>query len=207
MKGVRHKRDIIPQASNTKRGVAISGKAGAGKNAFALEIQRVLATRGVRAVQVSLAAAVKADVKRLYCLEKGDIGARKKLIEHGYGMRAVCADYWIRRLAKQTDSLTLYGVIPLVVDVRYENEIEWAQASDFLCVRVDATAMDRGYALYRQGEEIEFAVSDHPSEVELDDWDFDLRFWNPHGDNGSALSHYAVRVADLLLEQESRLEA
>lgn len=47
------------------KGVAISGKAGAGKNAFALEIQRVLAVRSVWAVPVALADAVKQDVKRL----------------------------------------------------------------------------------------------------------------------------------------------
>jgi len=187
------------------KGVAISGKAGAGKNAFALEIQRVLAVRGVRAVPVSLASAVKADVRRLYGLEKGDPGAREKLVEHGHGMRAVCPDYWIRRLVKQTDSLTPYGLIPLVTDVRYENEMRWARACDFLCVRVDATAMDRGYVLHRRGEDVQFAHSDHPTEVELDDWAFDLRFWNPHGDSGSALAHYAVRVADLVMDQETRL--
>lgn len=189
------------------KGVAISGKAGAGKNAFALEIQRVLAARSVWAVSVSLADALKQDVKRLYGLEKSDPGGREKLVEYGHGMRQVCPDYWIRRLARHTDSLTPHGVIPLVTDVRYENEMKWAQAADFLSVRVDATAMDRGYVLYRRGEEVEFAHSDHPSETELDEWAFDLRFWNPHGDNGWAMWHYAVRVADLVMEQETLLEA
>ena len=188
-------------------GVAISGKAGAGKNAFALEIQRVLALRGVQSVSVGFADALKEDVKRLYGLQKGDPGCRERHLEHGHGMRQACPDYWIRRLAKQTGSLTPLGLIPLVNDVRYKNEMRWAQASDFLAVRVDATAMDRGYVLYQRGEDVEFAHSDHPTETELDEWAFDLRFWNPHGDNGSALSHYAVRVADRVMGQETLLSA
>lgn len=177
-------------------GVAISGKAGAGKNFFARALQEELARRGQWAVEVGFADALKRELLRDYGMTKEDPGGREKLLEIGHGRREADHNYWVRQLAHHLDSLRPYGVIPLIADMRYDSELEWARASRYLCVRVDASGVDRGFVLYKRGEDPEFAYSDHPSETELDEASFHVRFWNPHGE---APVPHVMRVADLLL--------
>lgn len=178
-------------------GVAIAGKAGAGKNAFAAELESVLAERGIWTTQVAFAEGVKRELFELYGLRKEDPGGREKLIEIGDGRRQADPDYWVRAMAERVDSLRPYGVVPLITDMRYLNELEWAETARFVTVRVDATPMDRQVVLASRGEDREFAFSDTPSEVDVDDELFTVRFWNPHGSR-LVLFHYACLVADLL---------
>jgi len=179
-------------------GIALSGKAGAGKNELGRTIGAMLATDGVWSAQVALADAVKEETKRVYGLTKNDPGGRERLVEVGHGMRQVCPDYWIRQLAKSVDSLRPYGLIPILTDLRYLNEYEWARENHWLIARVDATPTDRAVVLSQRGEDRDFAWTDHPSETELDEVEFAVRFWNPHG-SLSVLSHYGRQIADLFI--------
>lgn len=181
--------------------MAFSGKAGAGKNTLARAVQDELARRNQWAVEVGFADALKKELLDHYGMTKEDPGGREKLLEIGHGRREADEDYWVRRLAQRIDSLRPYGVLPLVTDLRYLSELKWARAAGFLVVRVDASGIDRGYVLHLRGEDPSFAYSDHPSEVELDEEDFTVRIWNPHGDGVGRLVSQAYRLTDMLLGQ------
>lgn len=178
------------------RGVAVSGKAGAGKDTFIRYLQDVLAERGIWSGRVGFADEVKRDVLEIYGLAKADPGGREKLIEYSNAARAENPLVWIERYAETTGSLSAYGVVPLIADLRYQNEMDWCEQNGYLTVRVDATGMDRATALALRGEDTALAYSDTVSEVELDDAVFDLRFWNPHG-SVTVLPHFAIAAADL----------
>lgn len=180
------------------RGIALSGKAGAGKNAFARELAPRLLQHGLWPVEINFADGLKLEMLERFGLKKEDPGGRDKLLEIGHGRRLEDPNYWVKALALRVDSLRPYGCFPLITDMRYLNEYGYASREMFLRVRVDATAMDRGSALSRRGEDREFAYSEHPSETQLDDASFDLRFWNPHGDTGISLAHHAALAAELV---------
>lgn len=179
-------------------GVALSGKAGAGKNAFADLLMAELVRAALWPVPVAFADGVKEELMRTKGMKKEDPGGRDALIAIGDGRRATDPDYWVNALAVKCGSLIPFGAVPVITDMRYPNELRWARDAGFLTVRIDATAMDRGYVLYRRGEDPTFSVSETPSEVALDEEVFDVRFWNPHGDNRFALHHYAYHVSGKL---------
>lgn len=187
-------------------GVAIAGKAGAGKNAFATELQAELGRRGIWTESVAFADELKRELWEVHGLRKEDPGGRELLVELGHGRREKDPDYWVKRLARHVDSLRPFGLLPVVTDMRYLSEMKWARRSRLITVRVDALPMDRQVALTRRGEDPAFVWSEHPSEVELDEEAFDVRFWNPHG-GLSVLPHYAKRVADLLDGTAERVAA
>jgi hypothetical protein len=178
-------------------GVAISGKAGAGKDTFASAIIEVLGQlpEPIWATRVGFADAVKEDVFRTTGLTKSDPGGRVELIRYSNEERATDPAVWIKRLSSTLDSLNSYGVLPVIADMRYTNELEWAKSRGIVTVRIDATLMDRGLALYRRGEDVDLSESLHVSETELDTADFDFRFWNPHGDRQAQLRARVYAVA------------
>jgi len=182
-------------------GVAISGKAGAGKSEFGLILERRLQEDGIWSAHLAFGDMVKQEVLDQYGLTKADPGGREALVAHGHGMRQVYADYWVDQLDRKYNSLTAYGITPIVTDVRYANEYDWATRSGLVIVRVDVQPMDRMVSLSSRGEKADFAFSEHPSETELDEAVFHYRFWNPHGDSFAAMYHAAVVVADMLRER------
>lgn len=187
-------------------GVAIAGKAGAGKNTLARQLQAELWERGIWAVEFGFADALKAEMWELHGLTKEMPGGREMLVQLGHGRRERDPHYWIGRLAARLDSLSPYGIVPVITDMRYANEMKWATWAGLITVRVDATGMDRAVALARRGEDPDFAYSDVPSEVELDDATFDVRFWNAHG-SVTVIPHMARVVADLLDGTAERVAA
>ncbi len=182
-------------------GVAISGKAGAGKSEFGRVLEQRLAHDGLASGHLAFGDFVKEEAFRLFGVKKGDDGAREVLVRHGHGMRDADPDYWVKQLAVAHESLMAYGVTSVVTDVRYRNEYEWSKAAGLLLVRVDTLPMDRMVCLVKRGEQSDFAFSDHPSEVDLDDAEFDYRFWNPHGDQFGTLYHAAAEVSLRLVER------
>ena len=196
------RRDFNPELRGTRAamiyaGVAISGKAGAGKDTFARHVMDELADRGIWSHRIGFADAVKEDVERIYGLTKADPGGREALVEYSNVARAENPLVWIERLDERLESLSPYGLVPLIADLRYANEKVWAQGRNMLTVRVDATGMDRAVVLTQRGECVELAYTDHVAETELDEAEFAVRFWNPHG-SLSVLPHYAKLVVDLL---------
>lgn len=181
-------------------GVAISGKAGAGKDTLANELGAVLAQRGTWASRIGFSDALKEDVLRIWGLTKEDPGGRDRLVEYGLAARREDPDVWVSRLAQKVDSLSPHGFFPIVADLRYANEHAWARDVGYLLVRIDTLRLDRMAVLARRGEDPDFADSDLESEVALDDAEFDVRVWNPHnGMAGQAFLHrIAVDIADRL---------
>lgn len=181
-------------------GVAISGKAGAGKDTFATALCDILALRGVWATRVGFADAVKSDVLELHGVTKDMPGGRDVLVEYSNLARSINPDVWIERLEERLGSLSPYGLFPVIADLRYSNEYEWAAREGYLLVRVDTMRMDRMVVLSRRGEDPDFVDSDHESETALDEQDFDVRFWNPHNSEAgwAFIHHVAVDVADRL---------
>jgi hypothetical protein len=180
-------------------GVALSGKAGSGKTTLANILCEKMAGREMWPTQLSFGDHVKAELFRLHGIRKGDPGSREALIGLGALRRNEDPDYWVKLVEAQLDSLSPYGVVPVVTDLRFTNEKERMAGRGLVTVRVDATGMDRGYQLYRRGEQPEFAYSGEPGECQLDDADFDIRFWNPHGDNAMALHHISNLLCDLFV--------
>lgn len=179
-------------------GVAISGKAGAGKNAFAHILGKELTRRGLWPTEVTFADQLKRDVLEKYGLTKADPGGREVLVNYSNAIRKKDPLHWVKILARRCDSLIPFGATPVVTDLRYLNEYEWVAEAGLVTVRVDATVVDRIAVLLARGEDTAFAESEHESEVGLDEATFDVRFWNPHGDLGMALLRHAILVADVL---------
>lgn len=180
----------------TYAGIAISGKAGAGKNALADELNLRLVGRGLWPFEITFAEGVKRELLERYGMRKEDPGGREKLVEIGHGRRQVEPDYWVHSLADRLAHLNPFGGYPVITDMRYKNEYDWARRAGFLMVRVDATQVDRMAVLGRRGEDPLFSESEHPSECELDEEQFTVRFWNPHGEL-LELGRWAYRIAEL----------
>ena len=162
-------------------GIAISGKAGAGKNAFATVLAEALVERGQWPTDIAFADELKRQLWVRYGMVKGDPGGREMLFKIGKELRGGDIDFFVKHLAGVVGSLIPYGVSPIITDLRYLNEYEWCKANGFVLVRVDATFLDRTLALSSRGEDPVLASSEHPAECDLDEEFFHVRFGNEHG--------------------------
>jgi hypothetical protein len=181
-------------------GIAISGKAGAGKNALAIHLADQLLGHGYWPYELGFAEGPKRELFERTGLTKTDPGGREALIDLAHSRRSDDKDYWVNVLSDRVDSLILFGLVPIITDMRYANELLWAGMSGFLAIRVDATRVDRMVALATRGEDPFFCDSEHPSEVELDEGVFDMRCWNPHS-GFLSLERIAADVAETFFGQ------
>lgn len=151
-------------------GIAISGKAASGKSALAAALADLLAGQHPGAVVMPIASEVKREVLELYGLTKDDPGGRQKLMEHGEGQREADPFYWIRRLEERVarEVRASGEFIPIIDDVRYLNELEWAIDRGFYVVRIDAPWNQRRKWIQDRGGDVSVVSSFHPSEKELD---------------------------------------
>lgn len=151
-------------------GVALSGRAGAGKSTVAALLAPALG------LQVgSFAAALKRDLASLGC-HKGDPGFREVAIAYGTThKRAMDADYWLRRLRDENGG-SLAGLV--LDDMRMTNEADAAEADGLLLVRLDVPPWVRAERLGLAADD-PFVRSDHESEAALDSRRFPL--FIPHG--------------------------
>lgn len=186
-------------------GVAISGRAGSGKDRFARAIGLRAILEGKYPEYLAFADSLKMQVYRETGMnDKTNPAFRQMLIEVGLRERKKNARVWLNPVASAYDSLSSDdGCVTIVTDMRFRNEYEWAKRAGALLVRVDATVMDRAAALQSRGEGIRFATADEFTESQLDDDEYHLRFWNPHGDAGEAIRWAAQRVMDMLMGREN----
>ena len=57
---------------------------------------------------------------------------RPLFVAYGEGMRTIDPQYWVKKIEHTANSLLGLGVIPIVTDVRYENEAIWTNQNGIL---------------------------------------------------------------------------
>lgn len=168
-------------SSTPYKGIAFSGKAGCGKDYFAQRVAQVMETCGLRAELRSFGELIKRETEMLTGLSRDDPNFRKQVLIVGDEARAVNPDIYVIRMESGLTRTIGSGGIPIVTDVRLRNERALCQSQGLLLVRVTAPYVDRLAALRARGEEQWILDSDHPTETELDDAEFDLvvtNVWN-----------------------------
>ena len=111
--------------------IGISGYARSGKDTFGESLQRKLMDYGIKAKTYALATQLKIDID---FLTKGDFGIssftkdneekkiiRPLLVGYGESWRKANPDHWIEIL----DSNLEKGILPIITDIRYENEANY----------------------------------------------------------------------------------
>jgi hypothetical protein len=178
------------------KGVAISGKAGAGKNALAGLVCRELRQRRFNVEKIAFGDGIKYAVALRYGLGPEDKAeGRKYMVEIGEEARSSDPLYWVKALEFRAKDIWSRGSLICITDLRLANELQWCRSNDLLTVRLDATACDRGTRLAQRGESYDYAFSTHPTEVELDMETFHHRLHNPHA-GLFALERLAAFVVD-----------
>lgn len=161
-------------------GVALSGRAGAGKSTVAAIVAEQLGFS-----VGSFAAALKADLASLRCV-KGDPGFREVAIAYGTThKRALDPDYWIDRLRGPAGTLAWL----VIDDMRMENELAAVKADGLLTVRLDVPAWVRAARLGLEADD-PFVRSTHESEAALDTAVCDLLI--PYGNTPEAVADMIV---------------
>lgn len=156
------------------RGIAISGKAGAGKSSLA----RAFADELGGGVILAFGDQLKVEVKKLYGLEKNDPGGREHLIDHGESMRASDPLHWLFAVDRSIRSAQTIGRVPIIDDVRFRLEYEYLRALGFYLVRVEAHSVIRRNRLISSGADPFIVDSPTTTETSLDEHPFDFRVWN-----------------------------
>lgn len=118
--------------------IGISGYARSGKDTFGESLQRILFNYGIKSKTYALATQLKNDItflteKDFHISAFTKDNEEKKLIRPmlvGYGesWRKADPDHWIKILDSNFES----NVLPIVTDIRYENEANWILNSGFL---------------------------------------------------------------------------
>lgn len=162
--------------------VAFSGRAASGKSSLARAVRDLLSLRGLPTRQVSFADQIKKEVWELYGLKKGDLGGREAIIKHGEYRRALDPLYWCRPVGKLIESAQADNNLIVVDDLRFRVEASFLRARDFHLCRCIAPAWLRMQRLEETGQDPSFALSTHPSEVELAGWyGFDTKIYRGGG--------------------------
>jgi hypothetical protein len=146
--------------------IALSGKSGSGKDAFA----KFACERGYE--RLAFADPLKEAVQGMYGFTREQLwGELKNVVDPYWGItpRKACQDlgtimrnaagldFWIRALVKRMDPAKNY----VVTDMRYQNEAEAMALTGARLVRIERPNNPSGL----KGE-----AAAHPSETELDEW-------------------------------------
>jgi hypothetical protein len=163
----------------TAYGVAISGKARAGKSELAASLAAQIAQRGIPAVTLGFRHLIEAETLKEYGVGKNDAGGRAMLVAHGDDRRKKDPAYWIVRMERVYARAVLNGVVPIIDDIRLPLELEWARSAQLFVVRLEVGEVLRRQRLEREGEDGRYAASPDLTETALDDADvssYDLVF-------------------------------
>jgi dephospho-CoA kinase len=152
--------------------VAVSGKKRSGKDTFyQLVKEYVEHGTNIRVVRFAFADAVKKYAESYFAVSRYTDKEEYRFILQGIGQmmrEEVRKSYWIDITSRGIEEeFTKYGkdnVIAIITDVRYLNEMEWALENADISLRIERAE----------------APSDdsHPSEVELDKFDFGHKIIN-----------------------------
>ena len=121
---------------NTNFLIGICGNARSGKDTFCDFAKKILSKKKVGAARAAFADELKKDLDDL-CRHKIGISAftrdskekeiiRPLLVTYGTDViRKMDENWWIERLEKTLGVHQHMGLIPIITDVRYENELDW----------------------------------------------------------------------------------
>jgi hypothetical protein len=157
-------------------GIAISGKAGAGKSAFARQLAETL---GVPCKIMSYAGPLKTMCEAEWGITKDMVGGREALERYGDEKRAEHGeDYFIRLLDLTITGLIAKGVFPIIDDLRLADEYDHLTQLGFFRLRVVAPMSVRWDRVVARGDDPAIVTSQSRFEVELDQHDFDCKVFN-----------------------------
>jgi hypothetical protein len=158
------------------KGLALSGKAAAGKSHIAGKVWRLLTDRGTTCSSLSYSSLIREELAAL----GNEQPTRAELIEHGNWQRSLNPYHWRDAMEMRVALVAGFGCFPIIDNVRTVREFDAAQAWGFLLVRVTASGHDRAARLNTRGEDPLYAWSDDVTECELDQHTFDL--WVQNGE-------------------------
>lgn len=158
------------------RGIAISGKAGAGKSSVARQLAESLPNHhcGI----MSYAGPLKAGCELEWGITKDMPGGREALARYGDEKRAEDPDYFIKLLDVTVDSLLEAGRLPIIDDLRLADEYEHLTRLGFYRLRVVAPMSVRWDRVVARGDDPAIVTSDIRYETELDQHEFDHKLYN-----------------------------
>ena len=159
-------------------GFAISGKAASGKSELGRLVSQALIGLGRKASCHAFADAIKEEVYEQHGILKTDVGGREALIRIGDEARLADARHWIDRLVPDVRDTLAAGAVPIVDDLRFPAELEWATKLGLYTIRVVAPLELRRKRLEAQGLDPAFAESDEMSENSLTAAGHDLTVLN-----------------------------
>lgn len=172
----------LPAGKPTLRGIALSGKMGAGKSTVKLALMRQIsaafASAGIhdKATLVPMAMAnslkvVMQDILRTMGVDTSDVNwkirHREQLQALGQGMRNFSPDCWVDILSRDMLKLPTSAIV-FVDDVRYPNEADALRRNSLFLVRLKASPELRG-------KRIKLVNENHEGESALDNYElFDM---------------------------------
>lgn len=149
-------------------GIAIAGRAGAGKSWLAKELKRELEMRGVRGAVVSLAAPLKEILWDREKLTKDDPGGRERLRQIGDELRAEDPGAVVGLAFAAVYKVWNDGAVAIIDDVRTPREHEAFRDAGFVSVLMLGGQDGCGYRR------------------ELDEAEFDHVLWPESGNDGGS---------------------
>ncbi len=161
-------------------GIAIGGKARAGKNVLAERLAHIMVESGDWPILLSFSARLKEIVAQEIGHSDKHRGAREDMLRIGDRERAIDPDVFVKALRHKVDEAALHGCFPIITDVRRANEFDWCCDAGFFTVFVDAPVEDRIARLKERGEPIGIASSPHPTESEAYTFPWHQRVYNRH---------------------------
>jgi hypothetical protein len=145
--------------------IGISGYARSGKDTFGESLQKVLGQYGIRAKTYALATQLKIDIN---FLTEGDFGInaftkddeekkiiRPLLVGYGEAWRRADPEHWLSIIDSNLEPRTL----PIITDIRYENEADYILENQGFLLNINRTLPDGNFVLAANKEEEE----NHPS--------------------------------------------
>jgi hypothetical protein len=159
-------------------GIALAGKAGSGKDYFAYRISQVMEICDLSPALMSFADPLKMETELFSGLSPGHPKFREQALIVGDDARASDPLVYVKQMRDRLVRTIASGHIPIITDLRLQNERELCQSQGLLLVRVDAPYVERLQALQIRGEDEALLDSIHPTEIELDEAEFDVTVVN-----------------------------
>lgn len=156
--------------------ILVSGKARSGKDSFAKEVSAILKSRNQKVLVAHYAGLLKYICKEFFDWNgKKDETGRTLLQKVGTeGFRKKNPEYWVKFIKDIINVFPNEWDYVIIPDCRFKNEIESWKKDGYNIFTVRMERLDYQSQLTEEQQ-------NHQSEVDLDDYDFDMKFCCPDG--------------------------